>query len=143
MTITLQDVSILLGLLIEDRAVTGRFEDPGHLCQQLLGRIPPNNQMRGGAIEMGWLRQQFMVVPRRASGDILSYHARAYLLYVLGCTIFCNSTGSHIHSSYLRLLERLEPIYSWGSVALATLYESLTKGCMKKAKTITGCLTLL
>ncbi|KAK1258896.1 hypothetical protein QJS04_geneDACA023450 [Acorus gramineus] len=70
MTITLQDVSILLGLLIEDRAVTGRFEDPGHLCQQLLGRIPPNNQMRGGAIEMGWLRQQFMVVPRRASGGM-------------------------------------------------------------------------
>ncbi|KAK1279013.1 hypothetical protein QJS04_geneDACA016918 [Acorus gramineus] len=61
---------------------------------------------------MGWLRQHFMVVPRRASRDILCYHARAYLLYLLGCTIFCNSTGSHIHSSYLRLLEQLKPIYS-------------------------------
>ncbi|KAK1276414.1 hypothetical protein QJS04_geneDACA010941 [Acorus gramineus] len=83
---------------------------------------------------MGWLRQQFMFVPRRASHDILSYHACAYLLYVLGCTIFCNSIGSRIHSSYLRLLERLELIYSWGSVALATLYESLTRGCMKKLR---------
>ncbi|KAK1321611.1 hypothetical protein QJS10_CPA03g01004 [Acorus calamus] len=60
--------------------------------------------MRGGLIEMGWLRQQFMVVPRRASRDILCYHARAYLLYVLECTIFCNSTGNRIHSSYSETL---------------------------------------
>ncbi|KAK1260695.1 hypothetical protein QJS04_geneDACA002245 [Acorus gramineus] len=92
---------------------------------------------------MGWLRQQFMVVPRRASHDVLCYHARAYLLYLLGCTIFCNSTGSLIHSSYLRLLKWLEPIYSWGSIILATLYKSLTRGSIKKAKTIIGCLTLL
>ncbi|KAH1048086.1 hypothetical protein J1N35_038870 [Gossypium stocksii] len=45
-TITLQDVAVQLGLSINGQAATGlgRLPDPWGTCEQLLGRVPPNDE---------------------------------------------------------------------------------------------------
>ena len=56
MTITLQDVAILLGLRIYGPAVTSTCVfDVEALCAELLGVIPPADAIRGATISLRWL----------------------------------------------------------------------------------------
>ena len=51
MTVTLQDVAIILGLRIRGPPVTNtRDFDVSSLCQELLGMIPPPTELRGSAV---------------------------------------------------------------------------------------------
>ena len=53
MTITLQDVAIILGLRIDGPTVTGTCVlDVAELCRDLLGVTPPADALRGSAISM-------------------------------------------------------------------------------------------
>ncbi|MFQ6626775.1 hypothetical protein Gotur_006147, partial [Gossypium turneri] len=58
-TITLEDVSLQLGLPVDGSPVTGSAQssDWGAVCYELLGAI--SEKMEGGKIEMGWLRDTF------------------------------------------------------------------------------------
>ncbi|MFQ6630732.1 hypothetical protein Gotur_009663, partial [Gossypium turneri] len=58
-TITLEDVSLQLGLLVDGYPITGSVQssDWGAVCYELLGAIP--DKIEGGKIEMGWLRDTF------------------------------------------------------------------------------------
>ena len=59
MTITLQDVAIILGLHIDGPAVTGTCVlDVAELCGELLGVTPPADALRGSVISIRWLCQQ-------------------------------------------------------------------------------------
>ena len=59
MAIALQNVAIILGLLIDRRAVTGTCVfDLGELCGELLGVTPPIDALRGSSISIRWLRDQ-------------------------------------------------------------------------------------
>ena len=54
MTITLQDVAIILGLRIDGPAVTGTCVfDVTEICGELLGVTPPADALRGSAISSG------------------------------------------------------------------------------------------
>ena len=56
MTITLQDVAIILGLCIDGPVVTGTCVfDVAELCGEMLGVTPPANALKGSAISMWWL----------------------------------------------------------------------------------------
>ena len=56
MTITLQDVVIILGLRIDGPVVTGTCVfDVVELCGELLGVTPPADALRGSAISIRWL----------------------------------------------------------------------------------------
>ena len=57
MTITLQDVAVLLGLHIDGPVVT-RIDDRDWMFEyeRLLGRLPPQSAIRGGAVKLQWLR---------------------------------------------------------------------------------------
>ncbi|CAN1347932.1 Protein MAIN-LIKE 2, partial [Linum perenne] len=69
----------------------------------------------------------------------------AYLLYLVGSTIFSTTTGNKVPVMYLPLFENLEICgeYAWGAAALAFLYRALGNACVKSQSTICGCLTLL
>ncbi|KAH1038553.1 hypothetical protein J1N35_040296 [Gossypium stocksii] len=58
-TITLEDVQLQLGLPVDGYAVTGSTQsvDWGAVCYELLGAI--SDRIKGGRIEMGWLRDTF------------------------------------------------------------------------------------
>ncbi|KAK1258651.1 hypothetical protein QJS04_geneDACA017817 [Acorus gramineus] len=101
MTITLQDVAILTGLPIDGKPV------------------------------LSWLKETFSIVPDvELDDDILQQYARAYILFVLGSTIFADGTGNKIHACYLHLFRDFEDAgrYSWGAAALAHLYRALYRG---------------
>ncbi|KAL5164986.1 hypothetical protein HKD37_18G050200 [Glycine soja] len=51
--------------------------------------------------------------------------ARAYLLHLLGCTLFANKSVTHVHAVFLDALRDLtqSETYAWGTVALCWIYE--------------------
>ena len=62
MTITLEDVEVLLGLKVDGKALVGSTqEDWPEFYQRLLGVTPPRNELDGGRINMCWLSEQFQV----------------------------------------------------------------------------------
>nr|XP_004505516.1 protein MAINTENANCE OF MERISTEMS-like [Cicer arietinum] len=71
-TITLEDVALQLGLPINGRPVTGGGAlDWDEECQQLLGVIPPKNQMVGQFVKLKWLKDTFAHVPNNAAAEQL------------------------------------------------------------------------
>ncbi|CAL9019639.1 unnamed protein product [Prunus brigantina] len=71
--------------------------------------------------------------------------ARAYLLYLLGCTLFVDKTSTRVQIVYLRLLRDLDSVagYSWSYGCLAWLYRQLGQASRFKVKQIIGYMTLL
>ena len=95
MTITLQDVAMILALPLRGHAVTGRTETPGWRAQveQLFG-IPLNiEQGQGGkkkqnGIPLSWLSQNFSHLDDDAEPWRVECYARAYILHLLGGVLF-------------------------------------------------------
>lgn len=71
--------------------------------------------------------------------------ASAYILHLLGCTMFVDKSQDKVPAAYLSLcmdLDRL-PTLSWGSATLAYLYRELGKASRSGCKQMGGCATLL
>ncbi|KAH1129581.1 hypothetical protein J1N35_000959 [Gossypium stocksii] len=58
-TITLEDIALQLGLLVDGRVVTGPVVIHGKedICDTLLGKVL--NKYQGGRIEIKWLEEQY------------------------------------------------------------------------------------
>ncbi|XP_058218437.1 serine/threonine-protein phosphatase 7 long form homolog [Rhododendron vialii] len=142
LTITLQDIEILLGIPVDGRPVTGTtLIDPDDLCLRLLGEAPGKHDKKGGKVKLKWLRDRFNgIVEDGATAEVVARQARGYLLLLLGGTIFADFTGGCVHLSYLQLLENFDVAgeYSWGSGALSVLYRNLCHGAKIKSKQMTG-----
>ena len=83
MTITLQDVAIILGLRIDGPAVTGTcMLDVAELCGELLGVTPTADALRGLAISIRWLSQQLSTLGPDADNSKEIGEVQ-FLLYIL------------------------------------------------------------
>ncbi|KAH1254467.1 Protein MAIN-LIKE 2 [Glycine max] len=60
--------------------------------------------------------------------------AHAYLLHLLGCTLFANKSATHVHVS---------GSYAWGVVALVHTYDHLNDACKSSGRQLAGYITLL
>ena len=68
MTITLQDVEVMSGLLVDGEVLVGSPElNWSELCLQLLGVSPPPNKLDGSRLNMKWLQDTFGVLPDDAN----------------------------------------------------------------------------
>lgn len=146
MTITLQDVQIITGLPIDGVAVMGSKKRAWKdLCANLLGLVPPQNDLKGGKIELGFLDEHFSGEPNPNDIEDVERHARAWILRLFGRILFPNSTGSRIHLIYLSLMENLADLgnYSWGSAVLAHLYRELCRATSPDAATVGGALFIV
>ncbi|KAG9458823.1 hypothetical protein H6P81_003331 [Aristolochia fimbriata] len=146
MTITLEDVAVLLGLRVDGDAVTGSTRgDWMELARVLLGVELPPGSFQGGRLSLSWLRGRFSFCPDDATELVIQQHARAYLLHLVGATIFSDGSARGVHMTYLTLFEDLEEAgrYSWGAATLAFLYRELAKACRTGVVGIAGCLTLM
>ncbi|XP_058185345.1 serine/threonine-protein phosphatase 7 long form homolog [Rhododendron vialii] len=146
MTITLQDVSIQLGLPIDGKPVTGSINyDWDALCRNLLGVAPPAGKRDGGRVSMKWLDEAFGVLPLDADPIAVEQHARAYILRLIGGTIFADKSSSLVHLMFLPLLEDFNTAgeYSWGSAALACLYRELCRASIADKLEVGGFMLLL
>ncbi|XP_065873874.1 protein MAIN-LIKE 2 isoform X2 [Euphorbia lathyris] len=146
MTVTLQDVALLLGLAIDGKPVIGITHTTCiKVCETLLGKAPDSNYASGGMVKLSWLKEFFSQCPEDALPEEIEQCTRAYLLYLVGSTIFSTTTGNKVPVMYLPLFENFEEAgnYAWGAAALAFLYRALGNACVKSQSTICGCLTLL
>ncbi|KAL0921071.1 hypothetical protein M5K25_008103 [Dendrobium thyrsiflorum] len=72
-------------------------------------------------------------------------HVRAYILFMLGCHLLPDTSGSEIHLQYLPLMEDIAIFrtYSLGGAVLAHLYRELSEAIRPKRSKIAGCIHLL
>ncbi|XP_020979311.1 protein MAIN-LIKE 1-like [Arachis ipaensis] len=138
-TITLQDVAYQLGLLVDGHYVSGCLTD-FHLYieggrpawqwfHELLGVLPPENQIQKFAVNCTWFQETFGECPDGADEE----------------TLFADKSGNRIHIRWLPFVARLDEMggYSWGSAALAWLYRCLCRVANRHVVKLAGPLQLL
>ena len=146
MTITLQDVTIILGLRIDGPVVTGTCVlDVAELCGELLGVTPPADALKGYAISIRWLCDQLSTLAPDADEVALERSARGFILALMGSFLFADKKGVHVHLSFLPLLRDLTrtSTYSWGGAVLTHTYRELCRASLDRRHSISGCLTLI
>ena len=86
-----------------------------------------------------------MYLSNSVSNEEIEHITRAYLLFLLGCTIFVDKSGTLVSVAYLILLDDLSMIgnYAWGAVCLLYLYRQLGIATRRDVRSIAGYLTLL
>ena len=105
MTITLQDVVIILSLRIDGPLVTRtRMFDVGELCGDLLSVTPPADALIGPAISIWWLCDQLSIPTPDANEVTLERSARGFILALMGSFLFADKKGVHVHLCFLPLL---------------------------------------
>ena len=150
MTITLDDVSTLLHI-----PVTGKFFSHPVMSRDLacallvsllgvsLGEaMVETSATRGAYVRFSWLRDVYAV---QLQEDHLENAARAFLLYLVGTTIFADKSSTYVSVVYLELFRDLDTVgrYAWGAAALAFMYEHLGDASMHHTKQLGGYTTLL
>ncbi|KAI8551223.1 hypothetical protein RHMOL_Rhmol06G0168200 [Rhododendron molle] len=146
MAVTLEDVAYLIGLPIDGEPVIGvTYTTCEAVCLKFLGKAPDSGYTSGGMVKLSWLKETFSRCPEDASTEDIERHTRAYLLYLIGSTIFSTTTGNKVPVMYLPLFENFDQAgkYAWGAAALSFLYRALGNASLKAQSTISGCLTLL
>ncbi|KAJ1387165.1 Aminotransferase-like, plant mobile domain [Sesbania bispinosa] len=91
---------------------------------------------RGAYVRLSWLRD---VYKSNIESQNLNAAARAYLLHLVGCTIFV------VRVTYLELFRDLRTVgkIAWGAAALAYLYEQLKDASCHNTRQLAGYTTLL
>lgn len=153
MTITLDDVSTILGIRITGKAIACRRmtnKEAQELLVKALGVSAKEaheeiTSVRGQTVGLEWLKKKFSSVTKKDNDHAIQCAARVYLLYLLGCTIFSDKSGSRVSVTYLNLLIDLEAVhlYAWGAAALAFLYRQLGLASLSCTRQMAGYLTLL
>ncbi|KAI5389413.1 hypothetical protein KIW84_074892 [Lathyrus oleraceus] len=141
MNITLDDVSCLLHLPIR-----GIFWSPQDVTEEVAVELPVDylgvsqgesqshvRSCRSSYYKLEWLYDLF--VHHRAASNC-AYATRAYLLMLVGSTIFADKTFTLVEARYLLLFTDLDRCsgYSWGAAALVTLYIYLGDASMYSCK---------
>lgn len=154
MTITLDDVSAILSIPVSGRSLSSPTLSTDRDAVSLLHRAlcvsnavarDELSRVHGHSVRLQWLRDTFRAVTDAAGLPSVQFAARAYLLYVLGCTLFTDKSGTRVSIQYLDPLLQLDRIhtYAWGAAGLAHLYRQLGLATRRDVKQIAGYLTLL
>ena len=146
MTVTLQDIVMILGLHIHRPPITSTcYIDWFLLCLKLLDVILPPSQIRGLAISAHQLCKQFSYSPVGTNDVILQHYAHVFILTLLGGALFANKIETHVQLCYLPLLRDITKIfhYSWGSAVLAYLRRKICHAHLDSAIEISRPITLL
>ena len=87
-TITMQDVAMILGLPLEGNAVTSIVQGDGwrDIVEALISIRPPTppegvKDRKTSGVSSAWLRQHFNHCPQGAAQEVVERHARAFFLY--------------------------------------------------------------
>ncbi|KAK9105730.1 hypothetical protein Scep_022574 [Stephania cephalantha] len=126
MTITLQDVQIILGLPVDGLPITGRVEqDYNALCLTQPGFPFPENN-RPVADSNSPTVTMVSKPSTDADDEDVQRYARAYILQLLGGTLFADKSNNLVHITYLQFLEDFEAAdkINWGSATRLTYIDS-------------------
>ena len=151
MTVTLDDVSMLLHVpIIRQFCPNVPLDNASAMAPliELLGvdrakATTKLRQCRGPRVRLSWLKDLY---EDYCETEQWEYVARAYLLHLIGCTIFTTDKSlAYISVSYLLLFRDLAPCggYAWGVAALVHMYEQLGDACFAYTIQLAGYPTLL
>nr|XP_017256075.1 PREDICTED: serine/threonine-protein phosphatase 7 long form homolog [Daucus carota subsp. sativus] len=150
MTITLQDVSYILGLPILGQALGGpAIQCPASWFRRFWFEELSDEDYEAGwnksGIKFTWLYQRYGRAGVEGDPERIAIHTQAYLMLVVGAVLFPTRSRSVVHPRYIGLLRDISQIhtYSWGSGVLAYLYRALGMAVRKDNTHIAGCMLLL
>ncbi|KAJ9551518.1 LOW QUALITY PROTEIN: hypothetical protein OSB04_015563 [Centaurea solstitialis] len=119
---------LMWDLRIDGEVVTGRqrkwsVAEKIETCYWLLGIETEPGNFRGSQLKMPFLHNEQCM-----------QRARAYILLLLGGSIFSGAADNSVHMNLLVLLEDFDRCggLSWGSAALACLYRNLQNSNQRK-----------
>nr|XP_027186978.1 protein MAIN-LIKE 2-like [Cicer arietinum] len=100
--------------------------------------ISPN----GKFFDAPWLRDLYS---RLIQTNQFECAARAYLLHLVGSTIFADKTHTRVEAKYISLFIDLARCrhYSWAAAALVFLYDNMGDGAVHDTRQLGGYMTLL
>jgi hypothetical protein len=126
MTVTLQDVSMILALPISGQPLcfSTDSKDWRESMRSLIGCAPVYPGMTAGA-PYTWIALRYGKCPENASEETVQQHARAFVWYVISRTLFADSGGNNAAWMWLKALTSWDSKISWGSAALAYLYRQV------------------
>ena len=80
-----------------------------------------------------------------SSDDDIEFATQAFLLHLVGCTLFADKSAISVAVVYLELFRDLSMVgsYAWGAACLAYLYRQLTIATRFEVRQLGGYLTLL
>ena len=156
MTITLEDVYMILGLPVTGRPLTHselerpkewfmkNWEDP-YMSEQ------ERREFYKDGLHFKQLRNRYGARADTRDMDAAQIevqcrvHTRAYMLFIIGGVLFPSSSRDTVHPRYMQLLMEDSEIrgYAWGAAVLAHLYRSLTLSADRSVRTFNGCSLLL
>jgi len=155
LTVTLQDIAMILGLPIDGTAVCGPLNPAGWRDRvgELVGIRPPDvgpdeTDKKPTGVHSSWLSTNFNGCPENVNDGVVQRYARAWLWHMVAGFLFPDGSGNTISWLLLPIL-RLEwdmiATYSWGSATLAWLYRALCDACTRKGENanLGGCAFLL
>ncbi|XP_028216531.1 protein MAIN-LIKE 1-like [Glycine soja] len=149
-SITLDDIASLLHL-----PIVGAFHDFQPLCTDetvlLLVELlmvsaevamTETGQCGGPYVRLQWLRD---VYQRRCQTQHWTVAAHAYLLHLLGCTLFANKSATHVHVAHIQALRNLTLAgrYAWRAAGLVHMYDQLNDASLSTSRQFAGYITLL
>ena len=154
MTITLDDVSSILHIPITGSMISFsqplRVDVANALLVELLGTTDveasrETEQCRSSSVRLLWLGDHFSTIMDASSDDDIEFATRAFLLHLVGCTLFVDKSATSVVIVYLELFRDLSMVgsYAWGAACLAYLYRQLTTATMFEVRQLGGYLTLL
>ena len=81
------------------------------ICEELLGIQPTEIDIRGASIRVRFIATHFSHLPPRASNEVtLQRHARAYLLLLLGSSLFQDKMGLQVQLAILPIFRNFHEI---------------------------------
>ena len=130
MSITLYDVATILKIPITGRSVSVPHHlissEASDLLCRLLGisldvAAQQIRENRGPYVKLDWLKKTFMHLLNSVSNEKIEHIIRAYLLFLLGCTIFVDKSGTLVSVAYLILLDDLSMIDNYSHIYIDSL----------------------
>jgi len=99
-------------------------------------------QCRGVQVRLSWLRD---IYEECCAQEAWECAFKAYLLHLLGCTIFAYKSVTSVSISYLLLFSNLYMCheYAWGAATLTYLYEQLGDASYFNMKQLASYATLV
>ena len=106
MTITLQHVAILFGLRVHGHPATSFTDIDWHaLCEELLGVQPTKTDICGASLRVHFIITHFSHLPPEVLDEVtLQCHAGAYILLLVGGSLFRYKKGTYLKLAILPML---------------------------------------
>ncbi|KAL8092638.1 hypothetical protein AgCh_034778 [Apium graveolens] len=151
-TITLQDVGVLLGLHVDgDAVISDVIPGPDmswrSYVAELFGRdLDPKRDMNESRVRLSFITSCAPArLPHDASANDIRFQVLCYLVHLFGGVLFTDHSGGLFHPMFLHFIRDLDRCgdYAWAAAVLAYLYRELCKTSKKDVDEVAGCLLLL